>query len=245
MSEANNYNMKNTCKSNGYTKRIMPAIILIVGLSLFFILDIDQYFTLNILKENRQWFDDKVNNNLALTIITFITIYIITVAFSLPGATILTISGGFLFGAILGVIFSLIGATVGATILFLLAKSLIGGNLKSKAGPWLSQLEDGFNQNAFSYMLFLRLNPAFPFCIVNLAPAFIGVKLRCYMVGTFFGIMPGTAVFSYLGAGLDKMFEKGTEVSLATIISFEIIVAFFGLAMLALLPILIKRFQNK
>ena len=245
MNKINNSDIAESCKNNNYKKRVMPIAILLIGLGLFFILDLGQYFTLNMLKENRQWLNNMLHDNLLLTIMTFIIIYIITVAFSLPGATILTVSGGFLFGAILGSIFSLIGATVGATILFLLAKSAIGGNLRSQAGPWLSRLTDGFNKNAFSYMLFLRLNPAFPFFIVNLAPAVIGVNLRSYMTGTFFGIMPGTAVFSYLGAGLDKLFESDAEISLATIISFEIMVAFFGLAMLALLPILIKKLQNK
>ncbi|MDX1739211.1 MAG: VTT domain-containing protein, partial [Alphaproteobacteria bacterium] len=165
--------------------------------------------------------------------------------FSLPGGTLMSVGGGFLFGPFYGAFLVVLAATIGASGLFLAAKSSIGDGLRAKAGPWMSKLEAGFKKNEFSYLLFLRLVPAFPFFVVNLVPAFLGVSLKNYVAGTFIGIIPGALVFTYFGAGLGQVFAKGEAFSLTAVVTPEILIALSGLAVLALLPVLIKKIRGK
>ena len=118
------------------------------------------------------------------------------VALSLPGGAVLTLAGGFLFGWFIGGVASIIGATIGATIVFLIARSTIGDALAARAGPFLSRFRQGFQQDAFSYLLFLRLVPIFPFWLVNLAPGLLGVGFGTYVATTLLGIVPGTFAYS-------------------------------------------------
>ena len=127
------------------------------------------------------------------------------VALSLPGGLILTATGGLLFGWLVGGLAAVVGATIGATILFLIARTALGEALSERAGAWLAKLREGFKEDALSYLLFLRLVPAFPFWFVNIAPAILGVPLRTYVIGTFFGIIPATFAFASAGAGLDSV----------------------------------------
>ena len=132
-------------------------------------------------------------------------VYAITVALSMPGGLVLTVAGGLLFGWLVGGLAAVVGATTGATIVFLVARTALGEALSERAGPWLAKLREGFKEEALSYMLFLRLVPAFPFWFVNIAPAMLGVPLRTYVIGTFFGIIPATFAFASAGAGLDSV----------------------------------------
>ncbi|MCH9765169.1 MAG: VTT domain-containing protein, partial [Alphaproteobacteria bacterium] len=118
-----------------------------------------------------------IADNLIVALLLYAAIYITVVALSLPGGLILTVSGGLLFGWQIGAPATVIAATIGATILFLIAKTSFGEGLADRAGPWLAKLRDGFRENALNYLLFLRLVPAFPFFVVNLAPALLGVPL--------------------------------------------------------------------
>ena len=170
--------------------------------------------------------------------------YIAMVAFSLPGGLVATLTGGFLFGTVFGGLLTVFGATIGATAIFLAAKTALGETLREKAGPKLRKLEDGFGKNAFSYMLVLRLVPVFPFFLVNLAPAFLGVPLRTYVVATFLGIIPGTFVFASLGNGLGAVFDAGRDPDLGLIFEPEILGPILALALLALLPVVYRRFAS-
>jgi uncharacterized membrane protein YdjX (TVP38/TMEM64 family) len=118
---------------------------------------------------------------------------------------VLTVAGGLMFGWLLGSLASIVGATIGATIVFLIARTALGEGFNARAAPWLAKLKSGFNQDAFSYLLFLRLVPAFPFWFVNIAPAVLGVPLRTYVVTTFLGIIPGSLALAAAGAGLDSV----------------------------------------
>ena len=157
----------------------------------------------------------------------------------------MTITGGFLFGQWLGTTYVIFAATIGATILFLAARTALGDVLHAKAGPFLQKMEAGFQENALSYLLVLRLIPAFPFFIVNLVPAFLGVSLRVYVIATFVGIIPGTFVYATVGAGLGSIFDAGGEFSAGSILTPEIITALIGLAILALLPVAYKKVKAK
>src|SRR5256885_3020897 len=147
------------------------------------------------------------------SVLAFVALYIGAASLSLPGCPILTATGGMLFGWLVGGAASVVGATIGARILFLIARSAVGGMLNERAAPWLGKLRQGFKENALSSLLFLRLVPAFPFWFVNVAPAVLGVPLKTYVIATFFGIMPATFAFASAGAGLDSviMAAKGGE----------------------------------
>ncbi|MEP5261497.1 MAG: TVP38/TMEM64 family protein, partial [Nitratireductor sp.] len=220
----------------------LPLLVLLAGLGAFFALGLDRYVTLDTLRDNRQALTAWVEENWALAAFIYVFAYIAVVAFSLPGALVATLTGGFLFGTVFGGLLTVVGATIGATAIFLAAKTALGDMLREKAGPKLRKLEDGFGKNAFSYMLVLRLVPIFPFFLVNLAPAFLGVPLRTYVAATFVGIIPGTFVFASLGNGLGAVFDAGSDPDLGLIFKPEILGPILALAALALVPVLYRRF---
>lgn len=225
-------------------KRLWPILLLIAGLFLFFALDLDRFLSADMLRENRETLLALVAQNRLLVVICFMLLYAIVVIFSLPGGAIMTVTGGFLFGTVQASIYIVFAATAGATALFLIAKTSLGDPLHQKAGPWLDRLEKGFHENELSYLLFLRLVPAFPFFVVNLVPAFLGVSLRTYVIGTFFGIIPGTVVYANVGNGLGSIFDAGGEFSVQTVLSPEILIALTLLGLLALVPAAIKKVRG-
>lgn len=233
-------------QSAGFSwKRLIPLFVLAAGLVAFFALGLDQYLTFDALKENRAWLLDQVEKSPVFAALVYMVIYIAVVAFSLPGGAVMTITGGFLFGQWFGSVYVVVAATVGATILFIAAKTALGDLLRAKAGPFLQKMEAGFREDALSYLLVLRLIPLFPFFIVNLVPAFLGVSLRVFFIATFVGIIPGSFVYATVGAGLGSIFDAGGEFSARGILTPEIITALIGLAVLALLPVVYKRFKAK
>jgi len=226
-------------------KRIVPLLVLVAGLVAFFSLDLNRYLSFSALGENRVALLDWVSANSLLAPVIYILAYIIVVAFSLPGGAVMTISGGFLFGAVMGGIYAVTGATLGATALFLIAKTSLGDYLLAKAGPAIKKMQAGFDENALSYMFVLRLIPLFPFFLVNLAPAFLGVSLRVYLIATFFGIMPGSFVYALVGAGLGSVFDRGEAFTLAGVMTPQMIAALAGLALLALVPVVYKKMKGR
>jgi uncharacterized membrane protein YdjX (TVP38/TMEM64 family) len=226
-------------------KRLIPLLILVAGLVVFFALGLHRYISFEVLRENREVLLNWVQQNGVLAALAYMAIYALAVAFSLPGGLVMSIAGGFLFGTILGSLYIVIGATVGATALFIIAKSALGDFLRAKAGPWLQKMEAGFRDNALSYLLVLRLVPLFPFFVVNLVPAFLGVPLSTYVIGTFFGIIPGVFVFASVGAGLGSIFDKGETFSASGILTPQIVIALIGLAILALIPVVYKKIKSR
>ena len=226
-------------------KRLAPLFVLVAGLVAFFAFGLEEYLTFDALRENRVWLLEQVENSAVLVGVIYMLIYIAVVAFSLPGAAVMTITGGFLFGQWLGSVYVVIAATVGATILFVAAKTALGDVLRAKAGPFLQKMEAGFRENALSYLLVLRLVPIFPFFIVNLVPAFLGVSLKVFFIATLVGIIPGSFVYATVGAGLGSIFDSGEEFSPAGILTPEIITALVGLAVLALIPVIYKRIKAR
>lgn len=233
-------------KQSGFSLgRLIPLVILAAGLAAFFVLDLGQYVSLDALKENREFLQTFVAENTALAFTVYMAIYTVMVAFSLPGALIATLTGGFLFGTIFGGLATVVAATIGATIVFLIAKTALGDTLRAKAGPGIQKMEAGFQKNAFSYLMVLRLVPLFPFFLVNLAPAFLGVKLRTFVVATFFGIIPGTFVFASVGNGLGAIFDEGGEPNLGIIFQPEVLGPILALAALSLVPVIYKHFSKE
>jgi uncharacterized membrane protein YdjX (TVP38/TMEM64 family) len=207
----------------------------------FFALGLERYLSIDALRQHRSVLRAWVETSGLLAALVFMAIYIITVAFALPGATVLTIAGGFLFGSIWSTGLVIISATLGATILFSIAKTTLGDVLRAKASAWLPRLEAGFREHALSYLLVLRLVPIFPFFIINLVPAFLGVPLSTFILGTFLGIIPGTFVYATVGAGLGSVFDAGGTFSLRGVLTPQIVTALIGLAVLAMIPVVYKK----
>jgi uncharacterized membrane protein YdjX (TVP38/TMEM64 family) len=156
----------------------------------------------------------------------------------------MTIGGGFLFGAASAAVYVVAAATLGASAIFLVARYALGDVLRGKAGPAMRRMEDGFRENALSYLLVLRLVPLFPFWLVNLVPAFLGVPLRTFVIGTFVGIIPGSVVYCLVGNGLGAVFDSGDTPNLGIIFEPEILAPIIGLAVLSVVPVVYKRLKR-
>jgi uncharacterized membrane protein YdjX (TVP38/TMEM64 family) len=176
--------------------------------------------------------------------LAFVAAYAAAVALSLPGALVLTLMGGFLFGPWLGAFWSVVGATLGAVAVFLVARTALGSALRDRAGPWLRRMEAGFREDAFSYLLVLRLLPLFPFWLVNLVPAVLGVGLPTYALATLLGIVPGSLVYASVGNGLGAVLDGGGQPDLGLVLEPQVLLPLLGLAALALLPVLHKRWRR-
>lgn len=209
------------------------------GIAAFFLLDGQRYLNLETIKANRDAllaFADR--HFLAALAIAFL-VYAGTVALSLPGGLVLSLTMGFVFGRWVGTLLVVIAATVGATLVFLAARYLFADAARRRLGPLGAKINAGFTADAFSYLLFLRLVPLFPFFLVNLAPAFTSIPLRTYVVATLIGIVPGTFVYVNLGQTLGRID------SLQGLVSGETLVAFGLLGAFALLPVLWKKWRAR
>lgn len=246
-------------------KRWLPVAALAAIMALVYAMGWHQYLSFKTIGLNYESLKTAVAENLLLAALSYTAAYVAVVALSLPGALIMTLAGGLLFGWQLGAALTVVAATLGATIVFLVARTSFGESLASKAGPSLAKLRDGFKENALSYLLFLRLVPAFPFFIVNLAPALLGVPLKTYVLGTFLGIIPGTTAFSVAGSGLGSVVEAQNKVyqecleragaagqtacpysiDTSALLTNELLAAFVALGLVSLLPIALKRLRGR
>lgn len=226
--------------------RFLPLAIVAVALGAFFLFDLDRYFSLEALRDNRAALKAWVAGSPMVALGAFILLYAAAVAISFPGASILTVFGGFLFGLAVGVPAIVFAATLGAVIVYFAAKTAAGDFFRERAKGFLAQMEKGFRENELSYMLLLRLAPVFPFWAVNIGAGALGVSLRNYVVGTFFGIIPGSFVYASIGNAAGAAFDAGEDVTLTGILTKPTtLLPLAGLAALALLPILLKRFGKK
>lgn len=238
-------------------KRWAPLIVIAVLMVVGFSLGWHRYLSLSEFIRQRAVLQTFVSDHLMMALGSYMLIYVVAVALSLPGAVILTIAGGFLFGALSGAATTVFAATIGATLIFCAARTALAETLRRKAGPLLSKLSQGFRDNALSYLLFLRLVPAFPFWLVNIASALLDVRLRTFIVGTFVGIIPGTFAFAFVGAGLGSLIEAqeranpgcadaGTcAIDPMALATPELLAAFAALGVLAVLPVIVKKFRRK
>ena len=226
-------------------KRLLPLGILLLAIALVLALDLHGYLSFETLRQHREQLKDFVGRHAVLAPLLFMAIYAAVIALSVPGGAVLTIASGFLFGTLPATLYVVVAATLGATILFLIARTALGDPLRARAGPWLRRMEAGFAENALSYLLVLRLIPIFPFWLVNLVPAFLGVGLGTYVLGTFFGIIPGSFVYASVGNGLGAVFDAGETPDVGIIFEPSILVPIVGLAVLALLPVAHRKFKAR
>ncbi|MFP4002710.1 MAG: TVP38/TMEM64 family protein [Alphaproteobacteria bacterium] len=183
-------------------------MVIVTAMAIVFAQGWHQLLSPRSVAESRESLQGYVQAHMAEALGLYMLTYAVVVALSLPVAAILTILGGFLFGPLLGGGAVVFAATAGAIAVFLAAKTALGDLLAERSGRVIKRMRQGFQENALSYMFFLRLVPAFPLWLVNIAPALLGVRLRTYVIGTFFGIIPGTFAYAYVGGGLDSILVK-------------------------------------
>ena len=226
-------------------KKHWKLILLVFFLIVIILLNYTGIFSvLNIsfINQNNDFILSYVDSNFYFSSLLFVFIYIMAVVFSIPGAWLLTVTGGYLFGWLFGGFFAVISATIGACIIFLLTKSLLRDFFKNKIinkKNILQKIEDGINNNSFSYLLFMRLMPIFPFVFVNIAPAILGIRFNIYAFTTFIGIIPGTLVYALLGEGASEVIISNDINALEGYSFTKIILGLSVLSLLSLLPIII------
>lgn len=225
------------------TIALLPLILLASAAS-YFLASRGGFFDYQTLAANHDWLLERVAEHPVAIALGFILVYAFLVALSLPGTSFRTMASGFLFGPTLGTIYAVIGATIGATILFVIARASFRELFSKQPEGRIGLLVDSFSQNALNYLLFLRLVPLFPFWIVNLAAAYVGIDVRTFMLATFLGIIPGTLVFSSMGSGLGDLLDQGQMPDIGIIFAPNIFSPLMGLAMLALVPIVVQRLRR-
>ena len=222
--------------------RILPLLVIVL-VAVIGAFTLKNYLSFDALRDNREALIAFRDSYYLVAVIGFLAVYVAIVGFSLPGATIATLTGGFLFGTACGTLFNVTGATLGATLIFLAARygfgEKLGAKLEASEGP-VKKIKDGIDENQWSMLFVIRLVPAVPFFIANLIPAFLEVPLHRYVISTFLGIIPGTMVFTSVGAGLGEVFAAGETPNLGIIFEPHIFVPILGLSALSLLPILVK-----
>ncbi|MDW4500477.1 TVP38/TMEM64 family protein [Sulfitobacter sp. D35] len=233
-----------TSKSRGASAllRNLPLIAILVAAIFGFFLLRDT-LSFETLRENREALLAYRDDNFVLTVLAFVAAYVIIVGFSLPGATVATLTGGFLFGTLAGALFSVIGATLGACVIFLAARHGLGDRLRARMDASegaVRKVKRGLDENQWSMLFFIRLVPIVPFFVANLIPAFLGVPLYRFALSTFLGIIPGALVYASVGAGLGSVFEQGGTPDLGIVFEPRILLPLLALAALALLPVAIK-----
>lgn len=225
-------------------RRLLPVAILLLGLALFLLFGLERYFSFEMLSRHHAELASWVAGNIVAAALIFVLFYGLAVAFSLPIAVVVTPVGGFLFGIWLGALLSVIGATLGSVALFLAARTAFYDLFRARAGATLARLEDGFRRDSFNYLLFLRLVPVFPFWLVNIVPALLGMPLGPYALATVIGIVPGAVVYASVGASFGMLIERGERPDFGVIFEWHILLPLLGLAALSLLPVIYNRLRG-
>ncbi|MBT0955806.1 TVP38/TMEM64 family protein [Alphaproteobacteria bacterium KMM 3653] len=223
-------------------------IVAIVAVALIGAFTLRDSLSFQALAENREALIAFRDANYLLTVVLFIAAYVGIVAFSLPGATIATLTGGFLFATFPGALYNVTGATLGAIAIFQAARWGFGDKLGAKiegAGGAVKKIKDGIDENQWSMLFLIRLVPAVPFFVANLVPSFMQVPLHRFAISTFLGIVPGAVVYTSVGAGLGEVFARGETPNLGIIFEPHILLPIIGLCLLAVLPIVIKSIRGK
>ena len=237
--------------------RLWPVAVLGLGLVALYAAGLGNYLTLDFIIREHAALAAFVTDHLALAILTYVTLYMVAVAVSFPGASLITIAGGYLFGAVLGTGLTVLAATVGATVIFLAARTSFGTFLREKVDRFAGRFAKGFEANAFSYLFLLRLVPLFPFWLINIVPALFNVSVRTYVIATAFGIIPGTLAYVLLGDGLGSTINTleardpgcaaaGTcDIGPGLLLTPGPLIAMAALCVVALIPLVVKKLRAR
>ncbi len=223
-------------------------IVIIAAAAMLGAVFLRDYLSFQTLADNREALIAFRDENYVSAVLVFMAIYVVIVAFSLPGAAIATLTGGFLFATFPGALINMTAATIGATAIFLAARSGFGDRLAEKmesSEGLVKKIKDGIDENQWSVLFLIRLVPAVPFFVANLVPALVDVPLRRFVISTFFGIIPGSVVYTSVGAGLGEVFARDETPDLGVIFEPHILFPILGLCALAALPIILKTLRGK
>jgi uncharacterized membrane protein YdjX (TVP38/TMEM64 family) len=226
--------------------RKLPILVILVAAVIGAVLLRDQ-ISFDTLARHREALIAYRDAHYGLSVLVFIAVYIGIVSLSLPGGTIATLTGGFLFGLFPGVFFNVIGAGTGAMLVFLAARAGFGASVSARiaaAGGVAGRLQAGLRENEWSVLFLMRIVPAVPFVLANLIPAFVGTSLFRFAVSTFLGIIPGALVFTSVGSGLGDVFAKGETPDLGILFTPAVLGPILGLAALAALPMVLRLFKK-
>ncbi len=230
-------------------RRYLPLAVIVILLALGYAFGVQDHVTLAELGERRDALKAHVDAHFARSIAIYLAVYTVSAAIAFPAQSVLSIVGGFLFGWQAGAAAIAVGATTGATILFLATRSAFGDFLRRRAGGIAAAVGEGFRTNAVGYLLVLRLAPVFPFFLVNIVAALFDISLRSFVLATFFGILPGVLAYAWLGEGVDSVLvaasAAGREPSVADLLTPQITIAFFALAAVAALPLLVRWLRRR
>tara|TARA_B100000963_G_scaffold230996_1_gene201572 strand:+ start:2998 stop:3753 length:756 start_codon:yes stop_codon:yes gene_type:complete len=225
------------------SKCLLP-FFLITGLVLFFLFGGHKFLSFSQLAENYTSLKAFVDGQLAAALLVFGAAYILTVALSLPVASLLTLAGGAILGWIAAAVI-ICAATIGATVVFIAARTVLNEYFIKRTTGFMAKLEAGFQKNAFSYLLALRLIPVVPFWVVNIVPALLGMRVKHYMLATFIGITPGTLIYVWVAKSFDILLSRGQIPDLSELNKPATIVPLFALGLLSLIPALWKRQRER
>lgn len=229
--------------------RMLPLLIIICLLAVAYLAGVQDFVSLSYLGERRNELIAFVDRYPVLAPLAFLCIYALAVTLAFPVASVLTVFGGFLFGWLLGGVLVAFAATIGACAIFLIARSALGGFLRERVSGRAARIAQGFEDNAFGYLLVLRLTPIFPFVLINIAMAMSRIDLRTYAAATFIGILPGTFAYAWLGQGVDSVLvaarQAGQDATLADLATPEITIAFVLLALVALVPTVVRTWRGR
>lgn len=223
--------------------RFGPALLVLVLIGAFFVFDLDHYVSLGELRAKREALDALVLAHPLLALAAYITVYVVLVGVSLPVALVLTLTGGFLFGPVVGGLAAAAGCTLGATVIFLICRNAIGDSLKKRAGDRARRLEQGLRKDAFFYLLSLRLIPLTPFWLANLAAAMVAIPIRTFVAATFLGILPVSLIYAYLGHDLHAAFSRGEALDPAMALQPQVLIPLAAIGLLSLAPLAVKRLR--
>jgi len=224
--------------------RLLPFLLVVAAVLAVFLLGVPHELTWSALAARQAALTAVTEAHPAASLLLYATVYALTVTLSIPAGTLLSVSGGLLFGTLPGAVAATLGATLGACGLFLAVRLALHPVLARRAAPLLDRIRPGLERDGFSYLLAVRLIPAFPFWLVNIACALVGMRLLPYAAATLLGIFPAAVIFATLGAGLAGVLASGAQPDVDVIFSPRILAPLAGLAVLALLPVLWRRFRK-
>jgi uncharacterized membrane protein YdjX (TVP38/TMEM64 family) len=232
-------------QSSRWLRRL--PIIVILAAAVIALVYFRHLLSFDSLEQNRERLLAVRDAHYVLTSLAFIAVYALVVIISVPGAIILTLTGGFLFGFFPGVVYNVVAATIGAVVVFMAARTGFGHDMADRIearGGSVARLQAALKENEWSVLLTMRLIPVVPFFIANLVPAFVGIRLSTFAITTFLGIIPADLIYTSLGAGLGDVFARGDVPHLDILLRPEFGLPLIGLGLLAMLPLLIKYFNR-
>lgn len=225
--------------------RWLPLLALLCIMLSFFYFHLYRFFTFESLRVHRHLLIEWTQAHYCLTVVCYMLVFIILASSLIPMALFLTLTGGFLFGIWFGALFAISSAVIGGMLFVLAMKTALSDWFEKKAGAWLLRMEEGIEENAFNYLLTMRLIPVFPFWLVNLGSALFNVRLSIFIGATVLGMIPATLIYASVGNNLGSLFEMNQTPDINIIFQPHFLFPLLGLAALSIVPAVYRQFKNQ